>query len=408
MSTTPLNHYLGPTVGLIPLSTWEELSAAAEGGSFEETQWVELKQMLKPGKPGNAELAKDLASLSVHGGVLVIGVTDADHEVVGCDIDGYVTRISQVAATRVHPPLSPVIYPAIPNPNDESKAVLVVEVPASPLAPHMANDTYWGRSSDGTRPLSDADVRLLMRVRATTNASFKQRLLAMVEDDPVNKRVIEAPTGNGHIYLCAEPCAPVVGRADDFDFARVVMNEVGGWDAQTVGALRERSRDPLGQALAYPSAADAVVERRYEDSVAHLLLRDDDSSVEFVSGGGTYYRLRGPRGEADMEVLGTGIIISAVREFLELVRVLSLQHWGYQGQWRIGLHVTGLEGKHVSFNDIMRRDVTFPRDTLTTQITTAPAAWAEGAVDPVARQLLAGFLRAIGCEAWDLDTVASR
>lgn len=408
MAATPLPHYLGPTVGHIPLSTWEELTAAAEGGTFEETQWVELKQMLKPGKPGNAELAKDLASLSVHGGVLVIGVTDADHQVVGCDIDGYVTRISQVAATRVHPPLSPVIYPAIPNPNDESTAVLVVEVPASPLAPHMANDTYWGRSSDGTRPLSDADVRLLMQTRATSNGLFKQRLMAMTEDDPVNKRVIDAPTGNGHIYLYAEPCTPVMGRADDFDFAPVVMNEVGGSNAQTVGALRERSRDPLGQALAYPAAADAVVERRFEDSVAHLLLRDEDSSVEFVSGGGTYYRLQGPRGEAEMEVVGTDIIISAVREFLELVRVLSLQHWGYQGQWRIGLHVTGLEGKHVSFNDIMRRDVTFSRDTLTAQITTSPAAWEEGAVDPVARHLLAGFLRAIGCEKWDLDTVASR
>lgn len=109
-----------------------------------------------------------------------------------------------------------------------------------------------------------------------------------------------------------------------------------------------------------------------------------------------------------MEVIGTGVIISAVREFLDLVRVLSLQHWGYQGQWRVGLHVTGLEGKHVSFNDIMRRDVTFPRDTLTAQITTSPAAWEEGALDPVARQLLAGFLRAIGCETWDLDTVANR
>jgi|GEM_PF-6821858 len=47
-------HYLGPTVGRIPLSTLDEVRQAASGGLLEETQWVELKEKPSPSsKPTN-------------------------------------------------------------------------------------------------------------------------------------------------------------------------------------------------------------------------------------------------------------------------------------------------------------------------------------------------------------------
>lgn len=395
---TGVIHYLGPSVGKIPLSTWDQVKVAAEGGLLEETPWVELKERLTPGKCGNRELAKDLAALSVYGGVLVIGVRDKTFEVVGCDVSGYDTRISQVAATAIHPPLTPVIYPAIANPEDGTKSVLVVEVPASSVAPHMANDKYWGRSSEGTRPLSDPEVRALISARDATDATFRARLLAMPSNDPVNDRVLNAPTGNGHIFLLAEPCAPVFSRDLDADLVPVVWNEVGGAaNKKVLASLRERIRDPRGVGLAYPAAADPVVERRHEHSVAHLLIFDDDNSIEFASGGGT----RSPEG---MEVVANDIVVTAVREFLQLIQVLSQKHWAYTGEWRVGLHINGLKGKPISFNDFTRRNMTFTTETVTAQLVTSPAAWDDG-IDPVARQLMAGFLRAIGCEKWELDHV---
>ena len=402
-------HYLGPTVGRVPLSTWRELGAAAQGGLLEETQWVELKEMPSPpNKATNTELAKDLASLSVNGGVLIFGVKDKTFQVVGCDVSGLVDRISQVASIRVHPPLSPVVYPAVSHPDEPEKAVLVVEVPPSPQAPHMVDDSYWGRSSNGKRKLSDAEVRTLLQNRASTAAAFKERLLGMAEDDPLARLVVGHPTGNGHLYLLAEPCAPVLGRSADFDLARVVRNEITVSPGRSViASLTNRGRDPLGQTMEWPASHEDPLERRHEDQASHLLCRDEDDSLEYVSGGGTYFRKGGPRGEESMEIVGVGVIIIAVREFLQLIERLSSGHWGYSGQWRVGIHVTHLAGKSVSFNDLFSGHVTFPRETYTQQIVTSAAALIE-APDDEAKRLLSGFLRAIGCEGSELDQAINR
>lgn len=399
-----MKHYLGPTVGAVPLSTWDEVVAAAQGGLLEETQWVELKKQLRPADaPGNVELAKDLASLSFEGGVLVIGVEDKSYDVVGCDLDGYRDRISQVAAMRVHPPLSPVVYPTIPHPDDETKGVLVVEVPPSEHAPHMVDGSYWGRSSNGKRKLGDAEVRLRMEARTGSAEVFKARLLGMVEHDPLAPLIDGHPTGNGHIYLLAEPCAPVVGRTDDLNLQNLVVSRFA--NRQVIGALsslRYSARDPQGLAVS-SAVADEPTQRKYEDDTCHLLLLDEDTSLEFVSGGGTIFRQLGASGE-DVEVVGSSTIAKSALQFFELIEELSLQHWGYTGQWRVGIHVTNLAGKQLSFNDIWRGTQVFSGHVFTNQAVISPATWSEGA-EPEARKLMAGFLRAIGREGSRLDGV---
>lgn len=397
-------HYLGPGVGKVPLSTWDEVVTAAGGGLLEETQWVELKEMIgPPNKAVNRELAKDLASLSVHGGVLVFGVKDKVYEVVGCDTTDLGQRISQVAKIGVHPPLTPVIYPAITDPGDSTKSVLVVEVPASAQAPHMVDGSYWGRFSDGKRPLGDPEVRALMESRTSSAATFKERLLAMVDDDPLEQWIEGHPTGNGHIYLLAEPCTPVVGRDDDLHLQNIVVELFKHSDDRgSLSSLGRSVSDPLGPAVA--SHYSEPMERRYEDLLCCLLCLDEDSSLQFVSGGGTMYRLGSPRDDSPFEVVGTPIILKSTQQFFELISELSLNRWGYAGQWRVGIHVTNLKNKAVSFNDLMRRGTMFPRDTFTNQVVTSPASWTDGA-EPEARILLAGFLRGIGREGATLHEV---
>lgn len=78
--------------------------AAASSGILDETHWVELKQAIPvSSKPANLELARDLASLSVDGGVLIVGVKDAGGAagaVVGTSLDGLASRIDQVRLPR--------------------------------------------------------------------------------------------------------------------------------------------------------------------------------------------------------------------------------------------------------------------------------------------------------------------
>ena len=404
MRQNPSVHYLGPNVGKIPLSTWDDIQRAAEGGQLAETQWVELKKQLRPtGREGNLELARDLASLSFEGGVLVIGVEDKSHAVVGCDVEGYRDRISQVAAMTVHPPLTPVIYPAIRNPEDTDRGVLIVEVPPSELAPHMVDGSYWGRSSDGKRKLGDLEVRLRMEARSGSAAEFKKRLLAMVEDDPLAELVEGHPTGNGHIFLLAEPCAPVLGRGDDQDLRYVLAGMVHDRCALgPLAALKYNSPDPQGPTVA-SQPPGTQVKREHEDEACYLQLRDEDSTLRYASGGGTLFRQL-DRSEGPTECIGTAVIIQSTSRFFWLVRELSLKRWGYAGQWRVGIHVSNLAGKLISMDRLSRGEQTFSGNVFTNQMITSPSSWSDDA-EPEARELLAGFLRAIGEGGKTLDTV---
>ncbi len=154
--------YAGPERPLLRIDAWEDLVAAVQAGALTETQWVELKAAPPAAaSKANLELARDLASLSVDGGVLLIGVRDPGgtaQDLVGSDdpLDALKGRVDQVAgSTRIQPPLH-LQLTAVRHPDDATRHVLLVAVPASPEAPHMVDERYWGRSATGKRPLRAA------------------------------------------------------------------------------------------------------------------------------------------------------------------------------------------------------------------------------------------------------------
>jgi hypothetical protein len=105
------SYYLGPDRGRWIPSSWDDIVAAAAAGILDEgTHWVEIKKDVPASsRSANLELARDLASLAVDGGLLVIGVVDANGkagDVVGANLAGLVQRIDQVARDRVDPPLT--------------------------------------------------------------------------------------------------------------------------------------------------------------------------------------------------------------------------------------------------------------------------------------------------------------
>ena len=211
---SPHSFYVGPGKPLLRVTGWNDLVAAAQTGVLAETQWVELKAALPAtANAANLELARDLASLSVDRGVLVIGVKNpgnqADH-LVGTtdDLEGLKDRIDQVAGgTRIQPPLTVQMTP-IPHPTDPERYVLIVTVPASASAPHMVDEKYWGRGATGKRPLADVEVSRLFAQRRGHRDDFRERLLGLSTGlDPLQSELRQ----HGHLYVMAEPTAAWVG-----------------------------------------------------------------------------------------------------------------------------------------------------------------------------------------------------
>jgi hypothetical protein len=405
------------------LSTWDEVVTAAQDGLLGENQWVELKEKLPPAKPESTpsparrrdwnpatELAKDLASLSVDGGLLIFGVTDS-HQVVGTpEVDRLKTRITQAAAHGIHPPVPVVFHGPIPNPEDSSRAVLIVQVPPSAEAPHMVAGHYWGRSAEGKRILEDPEVRRLLALGQERRVGFTQRLDGLVDTDPLN-RLVAGGARNGHVYLLAEPCTQVScnDRPTAQDLGQAIIPRlayVRDHPGSGLGSVRIPAQDPDGWGLVTTSRP---VDQGYEHGLTFVSVRDD-ASVAVVHGGGTM-----PidiAGQPSVEAIDVAGVTLLVLQTLELIQHLSLERWGYVGQWRVGLHLTNLAGKQaateVAPNPVMLprvTPVTYPQPSYRRIVTICPAAWQEGQPAEVARDVLEGFYRGLRLEQYTRQNI---
>ncbi|MFI5689540.1 hypothetical protein [Streptomyces sp. NPDC051636] len=68
--------YLSPAISRWTPKSEGDLAAAISGGLLEESHYLDLKEQTDPGKAGNKELARDLASFAVDGGMLIIGIRE--------------------------------------------------------------------------------------------------------------------------------------------------------------------------------------------------------------------------------------------------------------------------------------------------------------------------------------------
>jgi hypothetical protein len=203
-SSMGISFYLGPSKPRFAPTSWAEIVDAADDGLLDEGHWVELKKALPPKSPGaNLELAKDLASLSVDGGVLILGIEDnkgAAGTVTGTPVAGLASRIDATARARIEPPLT-VVTTQYLNPSAPDTAVLVVTVPASTSAPHMVDGSYWGRGDEGKRSLSDNEVRRLLAARQERSDGFETRLRQV--PDTIGGPRVEAQIA--YLNFLAEP-----------------------------------------------------------------------------------------------------------------------------------------------------------------------------------------------------------
>lgn len=397
------SYYAGPTRGQLQIDSWSDLIAAIQAGSMTESQWIECKEAVPAASPGaNLEIAKDLASLTVDGGVLVIGVKDkatTPEDVCGVadDVEGLKSRITQIAAgPRVQPPMQVVFGDPLPHPEDESRLVLLVSVPASPSAPHMVDGSYWGRSAVGKRKLTDREVERLFAQRRASRDDFEERLRAFslqLDPYPPEERQL------AHLYVFARPEI----RAHDGFINQ--LEQGNGLTAAITGALQATSRPTrhpdffaLGRNLPHPDGLfreyavdDPSSDRRVDEAQCLRLLVDSAGAICVASGRGSYPRRDGTS-DIDFDY-----IIEVLHQTIALAGYLGRNAMSYDGMWVAGVHLTGLKGALGRSPSVLRYEV--GRPFATEEYTrVCPATTATLADEPfaVVEQLLRDLARGIG------------
>lgn len=185
-----------------------ELQAAIAAGGLEETHTFEVKQDVPATKAGGKELARDLAQFGIDGGILLVGVAEpkdasSQWEPAPVPLRGLSERIEQVARSTIDPPLQ-IRVNQLPSSDDPATGYIVVDVPASPQAPHMVDSIYYGRGNKMRHRLSDAEV---LRLHAARRGAEEQinRLLDTDGGSPTiwcSARLIPWMSNSGRTAAC--------------------------------------------------------------------------------------------------------------------------------------------------------------------------------------------------------------
>lgn len=340
------SYYLGPGLNRWAPESWADLQRALGDGLLDETSWVELKGALERGKPANLEAARDLASLALDGGLLVVGVTEVPGqkgkaaEAEGCELGDLGDRITQVARDKIHPPLY-VAPRVLEDPDRPGTGVLLVSVPRSPLGPHMADERYWGRSAVGKRVLSDSEVRSHFSRRQNDEQVFVETLQESWSRDPMRQG-----SQHGHILLVLQPKAstraallPFLGDPDAEARLRAYAIEAsrrrsiyGGYRLGNM--VHTFTRQDRGRA--WTTHVGEIQER----SLLHCLF-DEDGTVSVVHGG---VCLRPPIGSDFRPTLILGIAYALIYDALGIAGRLGDSALSYQGEWWVGVSLKDLSG----------------------------------------------------------------
>ncbi|MFI1241470.1 helix-turn-helix domain-containing protein [Nocardia salmonicida] len=395
----PTSYYLGPRQPRFTPSSWADIEMASDSGLFDETQWVERKKDIPPKSgPANLELARDLASLSVDGGVLIVGITDSQKGIPGTvtgTVDaGLADRIAQVAQGRVSPPLN-VMVDRFLNPADRTHAVLVVTVPASAGAPHMVDGSYWGRSENGKCKLSDGDVRRLIGDRQARAAGFKERLAAVQDDLNIQSGLLNVRW----MYLLLEPTAQpqssISGTLDRVGLVQFLQKAApqGLQDQYGLRSLLHSVPHPEGHLARTWHESDTD---SWRDERSTVVLIDDSGVWKFGTG-----NTISPVGSADdrnsgATVLRAASMLKKIHSVFTAAAYLSTELCPINSDWMIGLKVGPLLGIEPVENhsSLFEGGRPYPKDdyvgvisSTTQELATQPAV----VVERLTGNLLRGF-----------------
>lgn len=332
-------------------STEDELRSTIDAGGLEETHFFEVKELVPATSAGRKELARDLAQFSIDGGVLLIGAAEVDGQpgwsLAPTPLQGLSERIDQIARSTIDPPLT-IRISQFRATADDGTGYVVVEVPASPVAPHMVDGKYYGRGDKTRHQLSDSEVERLHAARRTLHDEAGRLLDEEITRDPYPAELRQ----EGHLYLVAQPLHAAPDLAHDlidngdvhrllqFSGEQLVERSLREWAPNPAYASNfSRRADGVAHSSYELAGArqvtDAETAAQRESNSVDLELRDDGGLRIFV-GRATYVQ------RGDLMIMD-GLMLAYATRIVECARSVAYQT-GYYGRWLLGVACDGLAG----------------------------------------------------------------
>lgn len=393
-------------MNLIDPRTEEDLQRLVVNGLLEENHWLDLKRELGQGNSANKELAKDISAFALDGGTILIGVDEdtSPPSLWPVPLAQLAERIEQVARMRVDEAVQ-VRTTVIESASAPGHGYVVVHVPQSIRAPHMADGRYYGRGDKTNRVLPNAEVvRLLDRRladRRDLRADARATRTGLVGDDAPLLVVLADPLSAREDML--------VSLTESSQWQEPVLQLVHS----VVGPDQHTYAPTLAQASGFARRPGGVAlttgmhnGQRFAggDSAAEIVLHESGRLALASERAVTTRSFKGVvfPPPPDVTVVFEALIIGHVTLLARLAGVVS-HRWGYTGSWRFALSMNGLRDS-VSW---ILTDRTFgdrgPVYTEDIYERAAEASLSDLDENPnqVAAALTAPLLRSLGCyQAW--------
>jgi hypothetical protein len=322
------------------------LQSLVDSGALRERNALDIKTAIANTAGANKELARDLASFAVEGGLYIVGVDEkpAIH-LVPQPLAGLKERIGNVAKDAVHPALRIDTHEILAA-GSITDGYLVVIIPPSADAPHQADYRYWGRSAAGKVELRNEEVERIRAERKVVRQEIDSYLEAAVAADPVPA----SSRQTGHLFVVARPVAGVPRMLRD---ALTIPFEA--WiKAEMVNAATSPSRwwpdlrhcwsaEPKlrGYALFGDGfgSGRAVLAGAEERGLLEVFV-SDDGEVRLFSGRGS------DQARGDWYI-GEWIVAGLALRVVEIARAIA-QKADFRGDWDFALALTGIRGARSS------------------------------------------------------------
>jgi hypothetical protein len=238
--------------------------------------------------------------------------------------------------------------------------------------------------------------------RAGHDRNARQTLQDLVDNDPIPAEKQHL----GHVYVVAQPLAgtddvmvPLLTNPQlvplVFHVVQQVEKDVGG--SPTSPRLHEaiaRRQRAEGVAL----TAGLETPEPYERGMLDLVIQEN-GTVSLICGRGTetYQQPNVFPPPAPQKVLYPGLVLQLTHEILLVAGRLADQHAGYQGQWSLGVRITGLAGA-VAYEATRRFDPPRDRYNRETYEAVTTGSTADLVTEPhfIVERLLARLVRGLG------------
>lgn len=383
--------------------TEQDITNGIQTGTIRETHHMEVKATAR-----NEAIAITLASLAIDGGTFILGIEEILEDggrkrfsLKPLELAGAPERVDSIARNSIDPPIA-VHSLEIPSETDPALGYLVIDVDPSPVAPHMANGSYYGRGESSRHKLSDGEVLRYHQLRRNQE-DLGSRLLDLEE---ARDYLTPEQSRQGHLYLVAEPLGRI--PATGLQFLRKP------WEVREI--IRSGSGNLGSDPGLHPTEASSVRERdagtafiteqadgpgrtpnaaRYPQGSWEAGLLD----IEVQQGGGIrVYLSTATAPHQDGEYLvRDGVIVTYARHLIAWLTDMAPKT-GYNGHWALGLRANRLRGHRSNFRTNLARYGT--AGTLDTnrysRTTVASTRDIQDRPEAVAAALVGDLLRVLG------------